>query len=395
MVDEPSCFIGDFNDILNQDEKVRKHLKLPIQIEEFRDLVNKNNLMDLELKGSKFTWFSNPRDGVVTRERIDSALVNWKWKQMFNHARLTALPAISSDHCLLILDMRLNKKISKLFRYESYWDDREDCKEVIKKGWIGGNNNGDDWKNLIKKNKELHQGQGKRVKVWKDNCIYGLNQPLDKENNEDLRVEDLISSSKEHRRLPNMLYFYVNGQEQYGLARKLNVHPQRKANEKNFHDTEPNPKSTINYAKNLELEYFKATQKEHNSTKESNKRRTVPIIWRAPPQNWLKLNTDAAFSNDTKSGSVAEVIRDCNGALMGRTTSKIQTNSSILAEATAIREAIILIENLKIENATIESDCFQLIQAIKEEKIFWEVEVEPIIQDIKAIQKRLTNCGFS
>ncbi|RYR14306.1 hypothetical protein Ahy_B04g070857 [Arachis hypogaea] len=164
-------------------------------------------------------------------------------------------------------------------------------------------------------------------------------------------------------------------------------------NKKVFHDTEPDPKSTINYAKNLELEYFKATEKENNSTKESNRRRTVPIICRAPPQNWLKLNTDAAFSNDTKSGSIAVAIRDCNGTLMGGTNSKIQTNSSILAEATAIREAIILIENLKIENATIESDCFQLIQAIKEGNTFWEVE--PIIQDIKAIQKRLPNCGFS
>ncbi|KAL4395175.1 hypothetical protein AHAS_Ahas02G0225700 [Arachis hypogaea] len=53
MVDEPSCFIGDFNNILNQDEKVGKYPKPPIQIEEFRDLVNKKNLMDLELKGSK------------------------------------------------------------------------------------------------------------------------------------------------------------------------------------------------------------------------------------------------------------------------------------------------------------------------------------------------------
>nr|XP_025616885.1 uncharacterized protein LOC112709203 [Arachis hypogaea] len=141
-------------------------------------------------------------------------------------------------------------------------------------------------------------------------------------------------------------------------------------NEKVFHDREPDPKSTINYAKNLELEYFKATEKENNSTKESNRRRTVPIIWRAPPQNWLKLNTGAAFSNDTKSGSIAVAIRDCNGTLMGGTTSKIQTNSSILAEATAIREAIILIENLKLRMQLLNLTAFNLFKQSKKELHF-------------------------
>ncbi|KAL4359554.1 hypothetical protein AHAS_Ahas08G0089000 [Arachis hypogaea] len=52
-------------------------------------------------------------------------------------------------------------------------------------------------RDLLKSKAKWNIDQGKRVKVWKDNWIYGLNQPLDKKNNEDLRVEDLISSSKE------------------------------------------------------------------------------------------------------------------------------------------------------------------------------------------------------
>ncbi|RYR07350.1 hypothetical protein Ahy_B05g074689 [Arachis hypogaea] len=98
LADDPCCFIGDFNDILNQEEKTGNHPKTKNQIEKFRELVNKRELMDIDLKGSKFTWFSNPRDNIVTRERINRALVNWGWRKMFEHVTLIATPAISSDH---------------------------------------------------------------------------------------------------------------------------------------------------------------------------------------------------------------------------------------------------------------------------------------------------------
>ncbi|XP_072074439.1 uncharacterized protein [Arachis hypogaea] len=135
LEEEPSCLIGDFNDILCQEEKVGKHPKPLIQIEVFKNLVNKKNLMDLELKGNKFTWFSNPREGLVTRERLDRAMVNWKWRQAFSNASLTALPAITSDHCPLILNLKPNRNVPRQFKYEAYWDDKKECKEVVSKGW--------------------------------------------------------------------------------------------------------------------------------------------------------------------------------------------------------------------------------------------------------------------
>ncbi|RYR45940.1 hypothetical protein Ahy_A07g031709 [Arachis hypogaea] len=154
-------------------------------------------------------------------------------------------------------------------------------------------------------------------------------------------------------------------------------------NRKVSQSTEPNPETTINYAKMLELDYFNATEKEDKSTTEPNRRKNVP----------LKLNTDVAFSKETRTEIVAVVIRDCNGNLRGGTTANIKTSSSIIAEATTIREAIIIAENLNIENVNIESDCLQLIQALKTGDTLWEAE--SIIRDIKIIQKRLPNCGFS
>lgn len=68
----------------------------------FRDFLNSTGLMELELKGCRFTWASNPWNGVIVREKLDRALGNWPWRSSFPHATVTALPLVSSDHSHLI-----------------------------------------------------------------------------------------------------------------------------------------------------------------------------------------------------------------------------------------------------------------------------------------------------
>ncbi|RYQ97381.1 hypothetical protein Ahy_B08g093428 [Arachis hypogaea] len=132
---EPQLFIGDFNDVLTQEEKMSLHPKPHSQVREFRSFVDSNFLMDLDLKGGRFTWFSNPRNRFVTRERIDRTLVNWEWRLLFENASLTTMPAISSDHSSLILDLKLVYKIRKSFKFEAFWADNEECEKIVKKGW--------------------------------------------------------------------------------------------------------------------------------------------------------------------------------------------------------------------------------------------------------------------
>ncbi|RYQ98246.1 hypothetical protein Ahy_B08g094303 [Arachis hypogaea] len=72
----PQLFIRDFNDIICQDEKEGLHPKPSSQMVDFRNFIDANYLMDLELKGGQITWFSNPRQGFITKERIDRSLAN-------------------------------------------------------------------------------------------------------------------------------------------------------------------------------------------------------------------------------------------------------------------------------------------------------------------------------
>ncbi|XP_057734711.1 uncharacterized protein LOC130950198 [Arachis stenosperma] len=130
----PRAFIGDFNDVIAQHEKVGMHPKPTSQIDTFRYFIDKNALMDLELQGTKYTWFSNPRNGFVTKERIDRVLANWEWREAFQHATLSALPAISSDHTPLVLNVTPRGIRTKCFKFEAFWADHADCGNIIRKG---------------------------------------------------------------------------------------------------------------------------------------------------------------------------------------------------------------------------------------------------------------------
>ncbi|RYQ95593.1 hypothetical protein Ahy_B08g090948 [Arachis hypogaea] len=118
--EEPQAVLGDFNDILSQDEKVGLHPQPKIYLDSFRRFVDDNGLIDIDLKGSRYTWYSNPRNNFVTRERLDRVLVNWKWLSLHQNVVLKAAPAISSDHCALILETQPKDRIKKEFRFEAF-----------------------------------------------------------------------------------------------------------------------------------------------------------------------------------------------------------------------------------------------------------------------------------
>ncbi|XP_016191761.1 uncharacterized protein LOC107632609 [Arachis ipaensis] len=148
----PRTFIGDFNDVIAQHEKVGLHPKSTSQIDTFRCFVDKNALMDLELQGTKYTWFSNPRNGFVTKERINRVLANWEWREAFQHATLSALPAISSDHMPLVLNVTSRGIRTKCFKFEAFWADHADCGNIIRKGWNSVCNSlVDHWTNLSRR----------------------------------------------------------------------------------------------------------------------------------------------------------------------------------------------------------------------------------------------------
>ncbi|KAJ1417306.1 Zinc finger, CCHC-type [Sesbania bispinosa] len=131
----PWCLMGYFNELLSQSEKEGLHPPNTKGMELFNKFVSDSGLMDLHLKGCKFTWLSNQRNGFVTRERLDRILVNWPWRDVYQNAMAIALPPVSSDHSPII--MWTNPKMSKgrQFKFEAMWEENVECKGVIRNGW--------------------------------------------------------------------------------------------------------------------------------------------------------------------------------------------------------------------------------------------------------------------
>ncbi|KAF5481359.1 hypothetical protein F2P56_002016 [Juglans regia] len=105
----------------------------------FREALEMGGLFDLGWKGDKYTWSNKHGDETFTKERLDRAVANIRWKRMFKEGWVEVLAARCSDHRPILLYVNQTfsseRKRKRLFRYEAKWSLEEDCEEVIKRVW--------------------------------------------------------------------------------------------------------------------------------------------------------------------------------------------------------------------------------------------------------------------
>lgn len=95
--------IGDLNTISSRHEKLGGKSPTYSQVSELKEILNKCGLIDLGANGPRFTW-NNKRVGAANiKERIDRAVENSGWKNMFHKAQVYHLPYYNSDHRVLIV----------------------------------------------------------------------------------------------------------------------------------------------------------------------------------------------------------------------------------------------------------------------------------------------------
>uniref|UniRef100_A0A803PJ09 Reverse transcriptase domain-containing protein n=1 Tax=Cannabis sativa TaxID=3483 RepID=A0A803PJ09_CANSA len=138
----PWCVIGDLNNIVRHEDK-RGGRRYPQHlIDGFQQVLNDCRLQDLELIGHPFTWEKGRGTSAWVEVRLDRALVNSQWAQVFSLASLFNLEFSSSDHCPLFLEPKVVQTFvaNRKFKIENAWFKEPVCFEIIRDCWqIAGN----------------------------------------------------------------------------------------------------------------------------------------------------------------------------------------------------------------------------------------------------------------
>jgi exonuclease III len=100
----PWCIIGDFNDILTTEDK-RGNVPHPRWLlNGFRQAISDCDLIDVSIQGHAYTWARRLGHEDVVEERLDRALVNQSWMNLFPHCTLHNLVSGASDHSPILLN---------------------------------------------------------------------------------------------------------------------------------------------------------------------------------------------------------------------------------------------------------------------------------------------------
>lgn len=112
-------------------------------MELFIEVMSDVNLYDLGWKGDKYTWSNSHIDATFTKERLDSAVANPKWMNIYTEAWVEVMVARTSNYKPLIVHLNMQcqdiasqfRQKKRFFKYEASWALEEDYEVVLKEAW--------------------------------------------------------------------------------------------------------------------------------------------------------------------------------------------------------------------------------------------------------------------
>ncbi|KAL4181499.1 hypothetical protein AMTRI_Chr12g237630 [Amborella trichopoda] len=100
---------------------------------DFSDFISRNELLDVPLQGSKFTWSnhsSNP-----TLSKLDRLLTSVDWDEKFPKTTSLALPKPASSHSPILLDTNAIPRGPCPFRFELHWLQDSNLLPLVQSWW--------------------------------------------------------------------------------------------------------------------------------------------------------------------------------------------------------------------------------------------------------------------
>lgn len=136
----PWLVAGDLNEVLSGSEKWGGRIVNSSQAQEYKNWMNANGLIDLGYQGQDFTWTNGREGNDLIKERLDRALANAEWLDVFPNSKVIHLPRTFSDHCPILVIFEDHPSSGAFpFRCKEAWVYHQDFKNVIMKAWENTN----------------------------------------------------------------------------------------------------------------------------------------------------------------------------------------------------------------------------------------------------------------
>ncbi|XP_070054198.1 uncharacterized protein [Nicotiana tomentosiformis] len=136
VIDGPWFIGGDFNIILDLDEKRGGRPHRMYKNLDFSSCMDNCEVKDLGYVGPKFTWCNNwdPRRRIW--KRFDRIFPNDLWCQLLQNNIVKHLPRIGSDHRPLLLSCHnRNNNGIKYFRFLDFWTEQPTFMNLVEEVW--------------------------------------------------------------------------------------------------------------------------------------------------------------------------------------------------------------------------------------------------------------------
>ncbi|XP_075084917.1 uncharacterized protein LOC142168152 [Nicotiana tabacum] len=137
-LNQPWLLWGDFNAIINPQDRVSKHGVTQVEVQDFANFCSDAMMSELPCRGEFFTWKYGQMGEDVVINRIDRALGNDDWMLNLGHLTIEVGDPFILDHTLLMLKFqRRNNNIKVPFRFLNVWTEYEEFQRIVTEGWHG------------------------------------------------------------------------------------------------------------------------------------------------------------------------------------------------------------------------------------------------------------------
>ncbi|XP_024015937.1 uncharacterized protein LOC112089189 [Eutrema salsugineum] len=133
----PWAVVGDFNQIMRTSQH-SDHLNLEVDISGMEDMnlgIQDAELFEAQAKGLIFSWWNSQAENPISK-KIDHALINQSWAEIFPEAYAEFLEPQQSDHAVCLFRIpSLCRQKRKPFKFFHHVTDHPEYHDIVEEAW--------------------------------------------------------------------------------------------------------------------------------------------------------------------------------------------------------------------------------------------------------------------